>query len=151
MLAERAELVGEAVVIRRDAPRLSIRPEVLAAIEGEAADAAARARLGPVVEQRAVRLRGVLDDRDVPVLRDLAQRLEVDGPAVEVHRDDRLGPRRDRIRDGGGVHEHGPLVDVHEDRPRARVEDRLHRREERVRYGYDLVPGRHAAGADREL
>src|SRR5207245_6985073 len=40
VLAERAELVGEAVVIRRDAPRLSIRPEVLAAIEGAAADAA---------------------------------------------------------------------------------------------------------------
>src|SRR5438045_8284318 len=77
VLAERAKLLGEAILVRRDAPGLAVRAEVLRAIEGEAVDAPAGPGLRPVVEERAVRLRGVLDDRDVRVLRDLPQRLEV--------------------------------------------------------------------------
>src|SRR6266550_242916 len=71
VLAQRPELLGEAVVVCGDAAGLTVRAQVLRAVEGEAVHAAGGAGLLAVVQQRAVSLRGVLDDRDVAVLRDL--------------------------------------------------------------------------------
>src|SRR5437899_5334985 len=74
VLAQSAELFGEPVVVGGDAPRLAVGSEVLRAVEGEAAHAAGGAGFGlPVVKKRAVRLRRVLDDRDVSVLGELAE------------------------------------------------------------------------------
>ena len=151
VLAERSELLGEAIVARGDAPRFTVRAEILGAVEREAVHAAASACPLAVVEESAVRLRGVFDDRDVPVLSELLERLEIHGPSVKVDRDDRLCPRRDRGRDRGRIDEHRFLVDVDEDRPGVRVQDRFDGREERMRHGDDLVTAGHAAGSDREL
>ncbi len=56
---------------------------------------------------RADRLRGILDHRDRRLRGDVEQRIHVGALAVEVDRDDRLGPRRDR-----GAHRAGSMLNV---------------------------------------
>ena len=151
MLAERTELLGKPIVVRGDASRFAVCAEILRAVEREAVDASPGTGFLAIVEKGAMGLRRVLDDRDVPILSELLEGLEIHGAPVQVHRDDRLGPGRDRGGDRGGVDQHRLLVDFDEDRSRVRIEDRLDCREERVGDGDDLVAARHAAGSDREL
>ena len=74
---------------------------------------------------------------------DRQQRIHVGAQAVEVHRDDRPGPRRDRARrTAAGIEVVGRGIDVDEPRRRAEAGDAAGGREERVGAGDDFVAGR---------
>ena len=100
----------------------------------EAADA-------PAVERCAVRLAGVLDDREPVPLGDRGDRGHVRGQAEQVDRADRLRARRDRRLDPVSVDHVRVRLDVDEDRRRSGREDRTGGRVERVTDRDHLVTG----------
>ena len=89
-----ADLVG----VAGDHPALA-RGDDLVPVEGERADVAERADAAAAV-LGAVRLGGVLDERDPVRARHRQDRVHVGRVPVQVHDHDRLGPRRHRGRDG---------------------------------------------------
>ena len=74
----------------------------------------------------------------------------VDAAAVEVDRDDRPGPRRDRGLDQGGIDVVGVGLDVDEDGFRPGPPDGPGGGEERVGGGDDLVARLQAQGQERQ-
>ena len=93
-----AEPVGQGVVVRRGEAALAGH-QVLGGVQAE--HRRPELACAPAVVRRAVRLGGVLDDRDPVALRDLHQRIHVRHQAVQVDRHDRLGAGRDRRLDSG--------------------------------------------------
>ena len=123
-----ADPVGQAVVVGRGEATLAGH-QVLGRVQAEhrrpeLPGAAAAVR-------RAVRLGGVLDDRDPAALRDLHQRVHVGHQAVQVDRHDRLRAGRDRGLDPVGIEAEVVGPDVHEHGSGAGLEDRADRRVER--------------------
>ena len=94
-------------------------------------------------------MRGVLDDLQIVVARDVEDPIHVASVAGEVHRQDRadalVGAALERLLDAGGVDVEGAGIDVDEHRPRAEVAENLGGRGEGERRGDDFV-----AGADAE-
>ena len=120
------------------------RAEVLAREEREAADRAQAADRVAVIAG-ADRLRRVLDDRDAARLRRLDDRRHVGRLAEQVHRHDRLGPRRDGRDRRVDVDVERVGIDVDQHRRRADAHDAAGGGEERIGRRDDLV-----AGADVE-
>ena len=105
----------------------------------------------PALVARAERLARVLDEREPVPVADRAQLVELARIAVDVDRDDRLRPRRDRRLDRRRVEVERPRVDVREDRRRALVHRAVRRRDERVRRRDHLVArARRRRGACRD-
>jgi hypothetical protein len=101
------------------------------------------------VASGAVRLGGVLDDRDtVPDHR--ADRLDRRHLAVQVHGDHRAGAAGDVARDVVDVDE-GVLVAVHQHRLRPAADHRLGGGDERVRRQDHLIAGSDLEAAQRQL
>src|SRR5256714_8092545 len=67
VLPQGPQLLREAVVTRGQAPGFAVRAQILRTVEGEAVHTPSGAGLASIVEQRAVCLRRVVDDRDVAV------------------------------------------------------------------------------------
>ncbi len=138
--------VGEAVVVRGDEAALTGR-HVLGAVQAERPVTEAA---GPATaELRAVRLAGVLDDRQPVTIGDGHDGVHVRRQAEQVDRADRPGPRRDGRLDPVGIDQVRVGLDVDEDRGRAGVQDRADRRVEGVADGDDLVAGFRARGPRR--
>ena len=124
--AQHPHAVGELVVAGGDGAAVAEAAEVLGREEAERSDRAQRA--GPAVARgRARGLGGVLDDRHAERL-DLGDRRDV---AEQVHRDDRLGARRQRGLDRLGGDAERVRIDVAEHGPRAGRRDRLGARRRR--------------------
>ena len=141
MEAEHPHPLGHLLVAAGDETAVAEREEVLGREEAEGgADARARDAGG------AERLGRVLDQRQ-PESRELGERRRT---AEEVHRHDRLRPRRDARGDVGGVEVEADRIDVGEDGGRAGPGDRLGGRVERERRADHLVPGADAHRLERE-
>ena len=139
--AEHPHPLGHLVVATGDEAAVAEREEVLGREEAEGgADARARDARG------AERLRGILDQRQ-PEGGELGERR---GAAEEVHRHDRLRPRRDARGDVVGIEVERDRVDVGEHRRRAGAGDRLRRRVERERRADHLVAGADPHRLERE-
>ena len=139
--AQHPHALGDLVVEARHEPAVAEREEVLRREEAERrADAGLRDALG------AERLRGVLDQRE-PERRELGERRR---PAEEVHRHDRLRPRRDPRGDVLRIEVQRHRVDVGEDRRRADAGDRLGGRVERERRADHLVAAPDPERLERE-
>ena len=81
---------------------------------------------------------------------DLLDRTHLGGLAVEMHRNDRPGSRRDRRLDPPGVDVVGVGLDIDEDRPGTGPPDRSCRGEEGVRRGDHLVSRPDVEGQKRQ-
>ena len=104
--------VREAVVVRGDEAALA-RGHVLGAVQAERG--VAEAARTPAAVERAVRLAGILDDRETVAIRDRLDRVHVGDHAEQAHRADRSGSRSDGGFDSAGVHEVRVRLDVDED------------------------------------
>jgi hypothetical protein len=105
----------------------------------------------PSVVARTMGLRGILDYDQVVAPRDREQRVEVRRPAVQVHRHNRLRPRRDGSGHRRRIDRVGRGLHVDEYRRRAHGEDRQDRRDERIGGRDDFVAGPDFESAQREL
>ena len=123
------------------------RRQLLVGVEAEHGRVAAAADRHAVGVDRAERLAGVLDDRQAEPL----ERRQVGREAEDVHRQQRLRALRDRGRGGRRVEVERDRVDVGEHRPRALVEHRVGRGDERERARDDLVALLHADRPQREV
>ena len=94
-------------------------------------------------------MRGVLDNFQIVVARDVEDAIHVASVAGEVHRQDRadafVGAALERLLDARRVDVEGAGIDVNEHRTRAEVAENLGGRREGKRRGDNLV-----AGADAE-
>ena len=144
MVAKLAHPGGETRVAGHDRARVPIRAEQLGGVEAESA----RDAPGPSAHAHvcgAERLRGVLDHEQVVRARDLHQAVHLHKPAVQIDRQDGLGPGRDRRLDEVDIHVVvGADVDQH--RGRADLVDHRHGRHEGVRDRDHLVAGPDANG-----
>ena len=109
-------------------------------MEAEGAEVA-RASDGLAVPARADRVRGVLDDRDPVAHAEPGELVDVDGPAAEVHRDERARARSREVVGVREVDEPRPRVAVDEDRRRAAMLDDVCAGGERVGRDEHLVAG----------
>jgi hypothetical protein len=134
----------ESRVVRHQRAAFAARAEVFARIKTEAGNFAERAD-GFALVFRAVRLGGVLDQRQFVFAANRQDRIEVERMAVKMHRHDGLGARRDGAFDQLRVEIEGGVVNVHKDRLRADVGNRPARGDEREGRGDDFI-----AGADAE-
>ena len=100
---------------------------------------------------RALRLRGVLDDRDAVRGGQRQQSLDRGALPVQVHRHDRPGARGERPAHGGRVDQQVVVVDVDRNRHRADPRDGLRRRHEGGGGQHHLVAAADARGAQRQL
>jgi hypothetical protein len=130
LVAHDPQLVGDGVVVGGDDPTLT-GGEVLRAVEGEAAQTEGSGALP--ADGRAVRLGGVLDQREAVAGGRVGDAGHVRALAVEVHRDQGRGPLADGRLHGVRVDVEVVLADVGEPGGRARLEDRVDRRDERER------------------
>ena len=130
------EPVGQPVVVGRDQAALAGR-HVLRAVQAERAVPEAADPSAP--ELGAVRLAGILDDRQAVTVGDGHDRLDVGRQAEQVDRADRSRPGRDRRLDPAGVDVVRVGLDVDEDRRRAGGQDRADGRVEGVADRDDLV------------
>ena len=104
----------------------------------------------PLAERAAGGAGGVLDDLH-PRRQHRAQPVDIGAQTEEMHRDDRLGPRRQPPRHlGGGQVEGGP-VDIGEDRRRAAIDDAIRRRYPGEGRHDDLVAGADAERGQRQV
>jgi len=131
-------------------PPVAVAPEVLAGEEAESAhqpDGPGH----PAADVGAEGLRAVLDDEKPVLPADGADRLHVRGLAEEVDRKDGAGLRRYGRPDLRRIDVEGLRVDVHEDRRRADVADRLRGGDEGERGRDDLVAGPYPRGQEGEV
>ena len=149
-VAQHPDFSGVLVVVGHHHAAFAIRAEVLARVEAERAGETDAAR-APAVELGAMRLAGIFDHRDAVAVRDRQDSGHVRHLAVEMHRQDRLRPGRDRLLELVHVHGEGPGFHVDEHRHRAGVADRGDRRDERKRDGDDLVARSDAGRQEREV
>ena len=148
MVAQAAHGRVELGVVRRDGAALP-RGHDLPRVEGEAGECAERAaRRSPV--RRAERACGILEQRDL-LRHGRLERLPLDGPAEQVHRDHRLRLRRDRLGDLRRVHVERVRVDVDEHGAGAGELDDVRGRGERVRGNDHLVARADAEREDAEV
>jgi hypothetical protein len=145
VVAHRPRERRDLVVIGCERASLAVGTQVLTGVEAPRGCAPERPHR-PAAVGRAVRLAGVLEDRDAASGGDRIDRIEVGRTAVEVDRHDRARASGDRGFDPCRVEVRSLGKDVREDRRRAGVGDRLRGRDEGVRGGDDLVarpdPGR---------
>ncbi len=117
-VAQHRDPLGEIGPRRRHRPAVAGSAEVLGRIEAEAADIAEAAG-APAAIKGAVRLSRVLDHRQRMLCRDGGHCIHIGALPVEVHRDDRLRPRRDRGLDLAGIDQRIVMAHVDQHRPRA--------------------------------
>ncbi len=149
MVAQRAHLRGQVVVIGGDRAAFAPRTEVLAGIKAEASRRSDRAgvkRLPLVIEPGAMRLARILDYLQVARLSEVAQFDHRSRQSVEMHRQYRarsIGRREARAlqvaRDFRNAQIAGIRIDIHECRPRAGLHDRLGGRDKRHRRSDNFV------------
>ena len=143
---------GERVVAREDRPAITVAAERLAREEAGAADRA-QVAAAPAPVSGAEALRRVLDHRQIVARGDRANGVHVGALAVEAHRHQRAGARRDGGLDQRRIDVAGVRLDIDEHRHRAEQHDRLGRRREGERRRDDLVTGlktdRHQADQKR--
>src|SRR5262249_20003026 len=96
--AQSRDVLGERPVVGRHQPAFAGAAEILARVEAEAGEAAARAHAAAAAVAGADRLRGVLEQRHAQLAGQREQRVEVGGLPVQVHRQDRAQPRAARRR-----------------------------------------------------
>jgi hypothetical protein len=134
-----------------DSAAFAAGPEVLAGIEAEAAEVAARAGPEAILVSRAVCLGGVLDHHQAVGAGDGADGAHVGQPAVQMHGDDRLGARCDGRLQLGGIHRPGDGIDVDQPRRCVGVLDGRHGGHKGGGRGDDLVARTHAGGEQRQV
>ena len=150
---DRAARLGQPVVVGRDDAALA-RRQVLARLERERRQVAEGAG-GPVLVARAVRVRGVLDDDQLPRARAMAMMASMSAgwPAKWTGMIARVRGVMARL-DGCGIEVERVQVDVGEHRNRVGLDHGGGGREERVGRDDDLVLGadarRHQRDAQRD-
>src|SRR5262245_41125946 len=112
MLAQCARTGGECGVVRNQRSALPVSAKVFTRIKTEARYCAKSADDFATI-LRAVRLAGVLDQRQIMFLGDLKQRLEVCRVTVEMNRKNRFGSWRDRLLDQVRVQIERGIVHIH--------------------------------------
>ena len=130
--------LSKAGVVGQQRAAFAAGAEVFAGIKTEAGNFAERADDFALVFC-AVRLGGVFDERQLVFAANRQDRIEVERMAVEMHRHDGLGARRDGAFDQLGVEIEDGVVNIHKDRFRADVGNRPARGDEREGRGDDLV------------
>ena len=144
VFAQGAGALVKGGVVRHQRAAFAAGAEIFAGIKTEAGNVAERADDFALVF-RAVRLRGVLDQRQLVLSANRQNRVQVERMAVKMHGHDGLGARRDGAFDELRIEIERGVVNVHINRLGADVGNRPARRDERERRGDDLV-----AGADAE-
>jgi hypothetical protein len=136
--AEQSHGFCETVVVREHDPAVAVAGEVFHRTQAHRRDAA-EARRALALIDRALRLRSVLDDRNIFFRREPDERVHVAGQPEHVDGEDRARPRTDRRPDRTeiGAIVAGGFVDQH--RLRADAEDRLDDRRGGVRREDHLV------------
>ena len=137
LVVERIALVGPFVAVGEDGAAVAA-VKVLAGLEAEAAGVApgAEAAAAPLAE---VGLAGVLDHRQLVLLRHGEDGVQVGGGAAQVHGDDRRGAVGDGGLDLARVDLDRLGVGVHEDGQRVVQQNHVHRGDEGVGGNNDLV------------
>ena len=137
LVVERIALVGPFVVVGEDGAAVAA-VKVLAGLEAEAAGVApgAEATAAPLAEMR---LAGVLDHRQLVLLRHGEDGVQVGGGAAQVHGNDRRGAVGNRGLDLARVNLDRLGVAVHEDGQRVVQQDDVHRGDEGVGGNDDFV------------
>ena len=131
VVAQDRRMLGLRRVLHRQHAAVAEAAEILRREERETAVVADAARALPL-PLRTDRLRGVFDHRQLVRPRHRHHRVHVRHLPVEMHRDDRLGLRRDRRGQLRHVEVERDRIDVHEDRRGPDPRNRPHRREKRV-------------------
>jgi hypothetical protein len=147
LVAQRAQETPLLLGVRRHHAALA-RRHLLVRVEGEDRARAVRAERCTAIDG-AERLTRILDEREAVLVRDRAQLVELARVAVDVDRDDRLRPRRDRSLYRTGIEVQRACVDVREHRDPALVDEAVRAGRERVRRRDHLV-SRPDAGGDAE-
>ena len=136
---EHGGVVGDGF-LRGDDHAALTRGHVLGRVEAEGGGVSKGSRLA-AAHRRPVRLRAVLHQQEMVPRGDVDQGGQVAGQAVQVHAEDGLRPLpAHRILDLIGVQVGRARVDVHEDRPGARVQNGVAARDEGERRRDDRVP-----------
>jgi hypothetical protein len=149
-VAQPPQAGGERLIVDEHGAAVAQGAEVLGRVEGERAQPGERADRAPLVP-RPVRLAGVLHQSDPAPAREVEQRIEVGGMAVEVHGQERPRARGERLLHGFGRHVERRGIEVGEHGPRARAQDAERGESGAERRGHDLVARAHAQRLEREL
>mmetsp|Transcript_20919 Transcript_20919/g.80520 ORF Transcript_20919/g.80520 Transcript_20919/m.80520 type:complete len:416 (-) Transcript_20919:3495-4742(-) len=132
--------LGERVVAREDRAAVAVAAQRLAGEETGAAQGGGVAALAAPVG-RTEALGGVFDDREPVALGDRVDGVHVGQLAIQAHRHDGLGARRDRCFNEVGVDIGRVSLDVDEHRHATGQHDHLGRGRERERAGDDFIAG----------
>ena len=138
VIAQHAHPIGQIVIARRDRAGITESAEVLSRIKTRGCGMPQAS--GPAAfVARALGLRIVLQHFQPVLLRQRHDRIHVRGLPVKVHRDDGLGPRRDRRFDPLRIDVAGGFVRFDRHRPRPDIRHGEPRRDESVGRNDHLV------------
>lgn len=138
--AQSPQLLGLGGVVRHYDPAVAVATEVLGGEERKTAVVPDRAGAPPAVPG-AYRLRGVLNDYEAVVPRDLHDGSHLRHLTEEVDGKNRARPARDALLNQGGINVKGCRINVHEDWCGADSANGSGSREEGEGRGDDLVAG----------
>lgn len=145
MYPDLAACLGNRIVAGEDRTAVAVAAEGLAREEACAADVAQVAALTPLVFGTKA-LGGILDHDQLVPVSDRIDLVHVSRLAVQTHRHNGLGTRRDRSLDLRGVDVAGIRLDVHEDGFGAKQHDHFRSGDKSKGGGDDFVTGLDAHG-----
>lgn len=137
MVAQHPQPVGVIHLVCDDAAAIAEHGEIFRREKAERAEIA-HAADGLALVFRALRLRAILDEPQMIFFCHRDELVVVHRMSVKMHADDADGARRDERFDVRQIHDER-VVNVREHRPRAEVDQRLHRRKRRVAGHDDFV------------
>ena len=142
VIAQHAQALSDAVVVGHDRPGVAQRSEVLAGEKTEAPCVTTGSRVVPVPPS-AVGLRCIFHNSKVVLLCKLDNSIHLDHAAIQVHRNDRLGPLGEPFASAREIDKPTVRLDVDEARGCPRRNDSLGCSDERVGWNQDLATGGH--------
>jgi len=149
VVAQHPQAFGHLRVVRGDATAVAEHGQVFRREEAERAEVAHRAD-GLALVFRTLRLRTIFDDPEMMFGGDAQQPVHVHGMPVNIHRDDADGARRDGGFDLVEIQAIG-VVDVHEHRAGAEVNERFHGGKRGVAGHDDFIAGADALQLVQEI